>query len=475
MKTKNTAVLFFGLFVTIFTTSCNDFLDRMPVAQRSPESIFTSEESANAAVNGMYRSMMNSFSYGQAILMIPEFSANHLAHVSSFPEFENFATHGIINPDGGTSQPLPPSNIWLANMWQVSYQTINAANGIIMMVPQMDAAVISDERKGQFEGEARFIRALHYFFLARAFGNVPLELTPSGEQTDEYAPQANTEQLYNQIIEDLTRAVEILPLSAGSGLAQKGRANRWAAKALLAKVYLYHATKFSNDYSEAVRLSEDVIQNGGFNLVDNYINIWQTENTTESIFELQFDEQATNPWANEIGDNDGNRTFARGNVVANLYDSLDIRKAATVRLGTRADLTDRWYIAKYPNIVPATQNFPLIRLAEVYLIHAEARARVDNAVSNASYQSLAAVQARAGVLQQIGSYTSLEEYIVAIQEEKEKELMFEGETWFDYCRTGLALSKYSTLTNEQYFIYPIPAAQFQVDPTLVQNPGYNPS
>ncbi|WP_240920185.1 RagB/SusD family nutrient uptake outer membrane protein [Sphingobacterium chungjuense] len=473
MKIRNIIPLFIAVVVTTFATACNDFLDRMPVAQRSPESIFTSEESANAAVSGMYRSMMNSFSYGQAILMIPEFSANHLGHVSSFPEFENFATHGIIDPDGGAQQPLPPSNIWLANMWQVTYQTINAANGIIAMVPQMDASVINDARKNQFEGEARFIRAMHYFFLARAFGNVPLELTPSGEQNDEFAPQANTEELYAQIIEDLTRAVEILPLSAGSGLAEKGRANRWAAKALLAKVHLYHATQFTNDFTEAVRLSEDVIQNGSYSLVSNYINIWQAENTTESIFELQFDEQATNPWANEIGDNDGNRTFARGNFVANLYDSLDTRKAATVRLGTRAGLTDRWYIAKYPNLVPATQNFPLIRLAEVYLIHAEAKARVDNAVSDASYQSLAAVQTRAGVVAPISTYTSLAAYIVAIQDEKEKELMFEGETWFDFCRTGLALTRYSTLTDEQYFIYPIPAAQFQVDPTLVQNPGYS--
>ncbi|MCL8000701.1 RagB/SusD family nutrient uptake outer membrane protein, partial [Brucella sp. 21LCYQ03] len=223
----------------------------------------------------------------------PEFWANHLAHVSSFPEFENFATHGILDAGGTTPQPLPPSNIWLANMWQATYATINAANGIIALVPQMDAAVISDERKSQYEGEARFIRALHYFFLARAFGNVPLEIEPTSEETDVYVAQANTEEIYELIIADLNRAVELLPLSAGSGLAEKGRASRWAAKGLLAKVQLYHASLFSNDFTEAARLAEDVINNGPFSLVDNFINIWQSENTTESIFELQFEEQAT--------------------------------------------------------------------------------------------------------------------------------------------------------------------------------------
>ncbi|MFD2599839.1 RagB/SusD family nutrient uptake outer membrane protein [Sphingobacterium corticis] len=460
------------LVIAVTTTSCNDFLDRMPVAQRSPENMFNSEASANAAVSGMYRSMMNSFSFGQSILMIPEYSANHLSNVGTLPEFENFATHGIISSGSTPTQPLPPSNNWLANMWQASYATINSANSIIAGVSQMDASTISEAKKNQFIGEAQFIRALHYFFLVRAFGNVPMEIEPTSEENDAPVKQGNQEELYALIIQDLTGAIDLLPISAGDGLAEKGRASQWAAKALLAKVQLYNATLFTNDFTESVRLAEDVITNGPFSLVSNFINIWQSENTTESIFELQFEEQAVNPWANEIGDNDGNRHFSRGNIIYNLYDSLDNRRAATVKAGTREGFTNRWYIAKYPNLTPATQNFTLIRLAELYLIHAEARARVDNAVSNASYQSLAMVQERAGVETPIGSFANLNEYITAIQEEKEKELMFEGETWFDFCRTGLALTKYSTLTDERFFIYPIPAQQFQLDGTLVQNPGY---
>ena len=129
-------------------------------------------------------------------------------------------------------------------------------------------------------------------------------------------------------------------------------------------------------------------------------------------------------------------------------------------------------MGKFPNFSPASQNVTVVRLAEIYLIHAEARARVDNSVSTAAYNSLKAVQARAGVTTPIDTYTSLEAFITAVQEEKERELMFEGETWFDFSRTKLALKKYESLTDEKFLLYPIPSAQIGLGTGLTQNPGY---
>jgi len=82
------------------------------------------------------------------------------------------------------------------------------------------------------------------------------------------------------------------------------------------------------------------------------------------------------------------------------------------------------------------------------------------------------VQDRAGVTKAIGSFGSLANFITAVQEEKERELMFEGETWFDYVRTKLAMQKYKTLTKEEFMIYPIPTAQISLGGGLTQNPGY---
>ncbi|MGJ1473507.1 RagB/SusD family nutrient uptake outer membrane protein [Sphingobacterium spiritivorum] len=439
------------------STSCNKFLDRDPMGQIAQDQFFNSETNANAAVLGTYRTMMNSFSFGQSIVIVPEFSAGHVRHSASFPEYQNFAEHKIqaINP-------------WTANMWQAVYATINAANQIIEEVPNMTPAMITGEKKNIFVGEAKFIRALNYFFLVRAFNKVPLKLTYTKEGDNFDIPESGKEAIYTQIVNDLTEAVAALPqANPNTGDAAKGRASYWAAKALLAKVYLYQAA-FTNDYKKAADLANEIITTAGFGLVTDFSTIWTTQNTNEAIFEIQFDDQATNPLAAVANDNASVLFFAKDSTIQDLYSPQDKRRAFTVKKGSK----NNYFMGKFPNFSPASQNLTVIRLAEIYLIHAEAQARVDNSVSTAAYNSLKAVQDRAGVTVPISTYSNLEAFITAVQEEKEKELMFEGETWFDYSRTKLALRKYDTLTDERYLLYPIPSAQIALGTGLTQNPGY---
>ncbi|EFK59086.1 SusD family protein [Sphingobacterium spiritivorum ATCC 33861] len=427
------------------------------MGQIAQDQFFNSETNANAAVLGAYRTMMNSFSFGQSIVIVPEFSAGHVRHSASFPEYQNFAEHKIqaINP-------------WTANMWQAVYATINAANQIIEEVPNMTPAMITGEKKNIFVGEAKFIRALNYFFLVRAFNKVPLKLTYTKEGDNFDIPESGKEAIYTQIVNDLTEAVAALPqANPNTGDAAKGRASYWAAKALLAKVYLYQAA-FTNDYKKAADLANEIITTAGFGLVTDFSTIWTTQNTNEAIFEIQFDDQATNPLAAVANDNASVLFFAKDSTIQDLYSPQDKRRAFTVKKGSK----NNYFMGKFPNFSPASQNLTVIRLAEIYLIHAEAQARVDNSVSTAAYNSLKAVQDRAGVTVPISTYSNLEAFITAVQEEKEKELMFEGETWFDYSRTKLALRKYDTLTDERYLLYPIPSAQIALGTGLTQNPGY---
>lgn len=447
----------FVTMMAISLTSCNKFLDKDPLGQITEDEFFNSETNANAAVMGAYRSMMNSFSYGQSTLIVPEFSAVHVRHSAVYPEYETFASHEVqaINP-------------WTSNMWQALYATINAANNIIDEVPKMDESMISAEKKDYFIGEAKFIRALQYFFLVRAFERVPLKLKATKEGDDLNTPQATKEETYSQIIKDLTESIALLPTeNPYSGDESRGRASHWGAKALLAKVYLYQAS-FTNDYKKAADLANEVIQAGGYSLVSDFSTIWTTQNTNESIFELQFDDQATNPLASVANDNPSVLFFAKDSTVLDLYDDADKRKNFTIKKGSN----NNYFMGKFPNFSPASQNVSVIRLAELYLIHAEAKARVDNSVSQAAYASLKMVQDRAGITKPISSYNGLASFITAVQEEKERELMFEGETWFDFVRTKLALKKYKTLTKEEYMVYPIPTAQISLGGGLTQNPGY---
>ncbi|WP_134090822.1 RagB/SusD family nutrient uptake outer membrane protein [Olivibacter sp. XZL3] len=441
---------------TASLSACSDFLDKEPISQITPDEYFNSETNANSAVIGMYRTMMNSFSFGQSLIIVPEFSAGHVNHASVYPEYENFRTNTV-----------QVNNPWTNNIWQATYATINAANNIIARVPEMPENSISTEKRQQFIGEAKFVRALNYFFLVRAFGAVPLKTTATTEEEDIAIPRTPIEQVYQQIITDLQEA-STLPDSYDDDATSKGRATSFAAKALLAKVQLYYG-QITGDYTQAASLSQEIINSQRFALIPDFASIWTTENTQESIFELQFDDQATNPLASVSNDNPSMLFYARGNTVYEKYAEGDKRRDFTVKLGSR----DRYYIGKYPKFSPATQNLPVIRIAEIYLIHAEAQARVDGTVSDAAYRSYQAVQQRAGLsTPPSSSFGSIASFITAIQEEKERELMFEGETWFDFCRTGLALERMLTIKDPNYYLYPIPSSQIVLNGELTQNPGY---
>lgn len=436
-------------------SACNDFLDREPISQVNTEEYFTSENSADAAVVGMYRSMQNSFSFGQSMIIVPEFSAGHLNHASSFPEYVNFEQNAVR-----------VDNPWIQNIWQQVYTSINAANNIIASVPEMEETAISDERRQQFVGEAKFVRALNYFFMVRAFGAIPFPLTPTEEDSELLIPRTPVSEVYAQIIADLEDASNN-PNSYGDNASTKGRATGLAAKALLAKVQLYHAN-ITGDYSQAASLAQEVIASGAFSLQGSFSTIWANENTEESIFELQFDEQVTNPLALQSNDNASNLFYAKGVSIYDMYEEGDQRRDFTVYFGTR----DRYYIGKYPQGAPATQNLPVLRLAELYLIHAEAQARIDGAISDAAYHSLKQVRDRAGIETPLASsFGSVDDFIVAVQKEKELEMMFEGETWFDFSRTGLAL-EIMTIADPNFFLYPIPASQILLNNQLDQNDGY---
>ncbi|KGE13664.1 RagB/SusD family nutrient uptake outer membrane protein [Sphingobacterium deserti] len=462
----NTLYKFIALVLTgASLSSCNSFLDRQPLAQVTTDSYFNSETNANAAVTGMYRTMTPSFGWGQTVITLPEFSARHIAHISSFPEYENFATHNVtvINP-------------WTSNVWNSMYTTINAANNIIARVPNIPEDAISAGKRNQFIGEGKFIRALSYFFMVRAFGRVPLKLTATTEDENQAIPQSEPQAIYEQIVLDLTEAAEALPEAHANTEATKGRATKAAAQALLAKVYLYQA-KYTNDYAKAAAAAKLIIDSDAFQLVTDYGSIWRTENTAESIFELQFDNQLPNTLASVSNNNPSMLFYIRDTTIGQLFDTTDIRRSFSVvpgiRVSSSGDTTSLDFMGKFPNFNPASQNLPIIRLAELYLIHAEAEARASGAVTASAFASLNAVLTRASVSRDMSEFTSVDSFVRFVQEEKEREMLFEGETWFDFCRTGLALEKYSTLRSEQYFVYPIPAAQLSLNGGLVQNPGYN--
>jgi len=455
MKTTFKYILAASIFFSL--SSCKKFLDREPIAQVTPDNIFSTEKGAQSAVTGMYRTLLSPYSYGQSIVIVPEFSAQQVNHAASYAEYTDFK-----------SNTIRIDNPWVQNIWNASYATINAANNVVVKVNEMPHGAISDAKKQQFIREGKFVRALSYFLLVRAFGDVPLIITPTGETDNLKVPRNATADVYAQIISDLKEAT-LLPGNYGSTAETKGRATSNAAKALLAKVYLYNGAT-TNIYTDAARLASEVIASGGFSLQEDYASIWKTENTAESIFELQFDEQAANTLASVSNPSPSMLFYAEGASIANMYEDTDKRKTFTIYQNTG---DPKYYIGKYRLFSPAVQNFPVIRLAELYLIHAEAQARVDGAVSTAAYNSYKKVRDRAGISTPDNtSFSNVASFVTAVQKEKRLELLFEGEAWFDYCRTGLALTEMMSKADRNYFLYPIPDAERRINTMLSQNKGY---
>ena len=435
------------IMLTIILIACDDFIDRSPLDQLNQETFFTDEATTQAAVIGAYRTLTSSSLYGQAFIVIPEFAAGHMRHISNFPEYVEYQNFNIRI-----------DNPWALNIWTASYETINSCNNIIAYAPNINEYSMNDNLQNMVK-EAHFIRALTYFNLVRAWGDVPLITDPTTPQTTSAeirVPRDAASSVYNQIVADLEFATDLPNNNAGS----KGRANGMSVKSLLAKVHLY-----MGNMQEAADLASQVIQSGEFTLLENYSDIWTIENSAESIFELQFDEQVPNTFVQNANPASRQEFFA-SDAASELFDQQDTRREFTIREAEDNSGNINLYVGKYRTFNPPTQNVPIIRLAEVYLIYAEA---VSSSNLQEGISALAAIRTRAGL--ETDFTGSQDDLIVLIQQERRKELMFEFETWFDHCRTGAADDVLEVLNPNRY-LFPIPQLELDLNENLTQNPGY---
>lgn len=469
----------FLLFLFTFLFSCSDnFLDVEPQLNLSPEQAFSNYEDATVALMGVYDAFQSTSAYyGRNLIVTADIAGEDVivAPQNSGRFLEQF--NYTINPSSGFS----------AGFWNRAYNAINRANNIIAQIDLVDDA--PEEDINDLLGQALALRALAHFDLLRVYArpyswdNGESLGVPFMEEPLVSSPERDTVSVvYNRIVEDLTEAADLMRPS--TSLDQRAYMSEYAAKALLARVYLY-----MERWQDAADLAIEVIEDGGYELVENdgsedegtnpYLLMWYEEFNAESIFSLamsQIDYSSTDALGyiylkEGYGDLRPNPEF-----VAMLDELGGIRRQAFLQL----DLIEQEeFINKFPgrDNFPGLDNVPVLRLSEMYLIAAEALANLDQDEEAQTYLNAIVLRADPGA-----SEISLtgDELKQRIYTEKRIEFAFEGHRMFDISRRQENLDRGEDCTSlvcfvparDFRFVYPIPQRELDANPNMVQNSGY---
>ena len=452
-------------------SSCKKFASVPPPNNElTTQTLFTTDATVLAALASLYTlTYISNYQYFQDDLSLcPGNSADELHYYTS----------------NSTYDPYYHNNIDLTNyedlgLWSAFYKGAYVANSIISGV-QADSAYLTDTIRTQAIGESEFMRAFCYFYLVNFWGDVPLVLSTDAIVTTNSTRTSKT-AVYAQIVADLLDAqTKLKPDYSTSSTGSRIRPNQYAATALLARVYLY-----LGQYSDAEAQATTVINASSLYALQTGANLGSVflKNNTEAIF--QMDGATNNQTFLGYNDQGWNYTFYNlylaqpwfvmdSSLVA-AFEPGDLRftnwVSSTNYLGT-----NDYYPTKYKNINATTDGtaeaYVYLRLAEQYLIRAEARAQQGNTSDAAS--DINVIRNRAG----LGNTTaaSQADLLLAVEQERRVELFTEvGHRWFDLNRTNRAaavLGADKTAWSSNAALYPIPETEIENDPNLTQNPGY---
>lgn len=435
--------------------------------------VFDSDGAANAAVVNMYVDMTYGSSFTNGLVSkLPPLYTDELMRT---PVANNHADTPFYN------NALPANNPTVKSIWARSYDIIYNANAVLEGLAASTA--VTDSLKREWNGEAKFVRALNYFYLVNLFGDVPLVLS-----TDYYPnkslPRGPVRDVYTQIITDLKEAAVLLPavrLRPDTAAPGNIRATRWAAKALLARVYLYR-----QDWASAITMATSVIDSGKLMLCPDLSQTF-LKGSPETIFQLQpVVNKANSAEALLFLPTTGMPSYAITTALLRNIEPDDKRKTTWMaRYINGKDTLFYPYKYKVRTSIPAKEYSVVLRLAEVYLIRAEASAHLGLLEgATGALADLQKIRDRAGLTAPV---TGNEKTVLAaIEQEQQVEFFAEwGHRLFDLKRLpGKQNPGHARLQEvmkahkpaawkKHHELWPIPADQIGLNGQLTQNPGYD--
>jgi hypothetical protein len=485
-------LLWIFLLPIISNTSCKKLLDIPPPTQTVTENkVFTTDATAIGVLDGIYTNLTvdNTIFQGQiSIEVLNALSADELTPFATSDPQYSYSTNNLAMLTSGFE------------FWSPLYNNVYKCNAAIEGLEK--STTLTPAVKQQLLGEAKFMRALFYFYLVNQFGDVPLALSTDAKVNTLLARSPKAD-VYKQIVNDLKEAKDGMnsnyPNATLLGTtSERIRPTKWAAQALLARVYLFTA-----DYSNAEVEASEVINNTSLYELLPDLNSVFLKNSMEAIWQLQPTTNNLNTVAGNMyiipstGPTSSNPVML-SKFLLNSFESGDQRAVlgnwinTTIYTNTGTTYDTIPYVFKYkvyssPGVTSTgdmSEYFMVLRLGEQYLIRAEARARTGSNLSGA-ISDLDKIRDRAGLslIANTNPGISQPALIDTIMHERQVELFCEwGHRWLDLKRTGKVDAVMITITPlksngaiqwrsfQQY--YPIAKPELDKAPNLTQTDGY---
>jgi len=440
--------------------SCDHFVEvDLPSSQLTSTAVFESYTTAEAAMVAIYAKIRdNGLLSGTAFGL-----SNELGCYTDELQFygDNSNSSKAFYNNG-----LLPSNSDITAYWNGSYNQIYAANSVIEGVAH--SSVLTQVQKDHLRGEALFVRAMLHFYLVNLYGAIPYVITTDYTQNS-VVTRMSVASVYSQIKSDLESAILLLPSTDISG--ERVRPTAFTAHALLARVDLYN-----HNWAEASNEASAVLNNTDYSLEPNLDAVFLKDSpTTIWQFSPVSDGRNTDDAQTFIFSTGPPPLVALSSSLLASFTPLDQRKVHWVQSVT--DGTTTWYYAnKYKQnaTTPTSVEYTILfRLAEQYLIRAEARAQQGDLIG--AQQDLNVIRNQAGLPDTTA--VTAQDIITAVLQERQLEFFTEqGHRFFDLKRSGTIDSVLSPVKmgwNATDVLFPLPQTELLVNPNLnPQNPGY---
>ena len=450
------------LLLLVGLLSCDDFLEvGSNTSELDIELVFENDNTAIIALEAVYHELqISGFASGSSSSV--SFVSNSLA--------DDAVEYGVDERYNFYTNTLRADNGMNYNIWSSTYKQLYNTNALLEGIA--DNADLTEATKNRIEGEAKFIRAFIYYYLVHLYGEVPLVLT-TDYQTNQRLARTSVGEIYAQIQKDLEEALVYLPEDYVHSEGEHIRPTKYAVYTLLARLALW-----KEDYNQVVNYASEVIDSGKYSLVD-LDNVFRA-NSLESIWQLV-------PVDPNIGAFEGNIFILENNPKApynsssqsltedllSVWEVNDLRYQSWIGVYSEG-VEDYYYPFKYKikNGGDTEEYSMVIRLAELYLIRAEAYAKSGS--SQLALDDLNRIRSRAGLVGwTMADITDIEQVVL---DERRRELFSEwGHRWMDLRRFGIideVLGQKKPTWQSNAKLLPIPEQDILRNPFLTQNLGY---